>query len=83
MVLSFEKGHLCTDFVFIESKLVCVMKPKNVFLADKYIDICNRKYVNVSLRFDTKFMSFAVNPSIVVIYSEQVKKLLQTSLKAE
>lgn len=59
MVLSFEMSHLRTDFVLTESKLVYVMKPKNVFLADivwLYIDICNRKYVNVSLRFDTKFI---------------------------
>lgn len=30
-------SHLSTDFVFIESYLECVMKPKNVFLDDKYI----------------------------------------------
>lgn len=34
MVLSFEMSHLRTDFVLTESKLVYVMKPKNVFLAD-------------------------------------------------
>lgn len=76
-------SHLSTDFVFIESYLECVMKPKNVFLDDKYTDICNWWCVNVSLRVDTKLIPLAVSLSIVVIYSDKVKKVLQTSLKAD
>lgn len=44
--------------------------------------ICESWDLNlVLLRFDTKQIELAVNLSVVVIYPDQVKKLLQTSPK--